>query len=46
MTIAYCFAVTLILLYVIKACMGLRVSEDDEEVGVDTSAHGEAGYSL
>jgi Amt family ammonium transporter len=45
-TIAYCFAVTLILLYVIKACMGLRVSEDHEEVGVDTSAHGEAGYSL
>jgi ammonium transporter, Amt family len=45
-TIAYCFAVTLLLLYVIKVLMGLRVSEDHEEVGVDTSAHGEAGYSL
>ncbi len=45
-TIAYCFAVTWVLFYVIKACMGLRVSEDHEEAGVDTSAHGEAGYSL
>jgi ammonium transporter, Amt family len=45
-TMVYCFVVTMILLYVIKACMGLRVSEDHEEVGVDTSAHGEAGYSL
>jgi ammonium transporter, Amt family len=45
-TIIYCAVVTAIILYVLKALMGLRVSEEEEEVGVDTSAHGEAGYSL
>jgi ammonium transporter, Amt family len=45
-TIAYSLVVTLIILYVIKAIMGLRVTEEDELVGVDTSAHGESGYNL
>jgi ammonium transporter, Amt family len=45
-TIAYCAIVTAVLLYLVKAMMGLRVTEDEEEMGVDTSAHGEAGYSL
>jgi ammonium transporter, Amt family len=45
-TFAYCFVVTLVLLYVIKAIMGLRVTVDEEEAGVDTSAHGEVGYNL
>ncbi len=45
-TIIYSLVVTLIILYVIKAVMGLRVSEEDEVVGVDTSVHGEAGYNL
>ena len=41
--IVYCGVVTLVLLYIIKAVMGLRVTEDQEEAGVDTSAHGEVG---
>jgi len=45
-TIVYSFAVSLIILYVIKAIIGLRVTEEDEVVGVDTSVHGEAGYNL
>jgi Amt family ammonium transporter len=45
-TIAYCFVVTVVILYVVKALVGLRVEEDQEDAGVDTAAHGEAGYSL
>jgi Amt family ammonium transporter len=45
-TIVYSFVVTLVILYVIKAIMGLRVAEEDEMAGVDTSVHGEAGYNL
>jgi ammonium transporter, Amt family len=44
-TIAYCAVVTLAILYVVKALMGLRVTQEEEEAGVDTSAHGEAGYT-
>jgi Amt family ammonium transporter len=44
-TIAYCFMVTLVILYVVKALIGLRVSEHEEEAGVDTISHGETGYS-
>ncbi|HTY21593.1 MAG TPA: ammonium transporter [Desulfomonilaceae bacterium] len=42
----YSLVVTLIILYIVKAVMGLRVSTEEEEVGVDTSAHGEAAYNL
>jgi Amt family ammonium transporter len=45
-TIVYSFVVSAIILYIIKAVMGLRVSEEDEVAGVDTSVHGEAGYNL
>jgi len=45
-TIAYCATITLVILYVIKAVMGLRVTEEEEDAGVDTTAHGEAGYSF
>ncbi len=45
-TIAYSFVVSAIILYIIKAVMGLRVTEEDEVAGVDTSVHGEAGYNL
>ena len=41
---AYCFIVTVITLYVVKATMGLRVTAEEEEA-VDTSAHGELGYN-
>ncbi len=45
-TIVYSLVVSLILLYIIKAFMGLRVADDEEVAGVDTSVHGEAGYNL
>lgn len=45
-TIAYSLVVSFIILYVIKAIMGVRVTEEDEVSGVDLSAHGEAGYTL
>jgi Amt family ammonium transporter len=45
-TILYCGVVTFVILYVVKAITGLRVTDEEEEVGVDTSAHGEVGYNL
>jgi len=45
-TIAYSFVVTLILLYIVKAIMGLRIDEDEEVAGADTSCHGETAYNL
>ncbi len=44
--IAYCAIVTIVILYAVKAVVGLRVTVDEEEAGVDTAAHGEVGYSL
>ena len=31
---------------IVKAIMGLRVTEEQEDAGLDTSIHGEAGYNL
>jgi len=45
-TIIYCAVITLVILYVLKAIMGLRVTEEQEEAGVDTAAHGEVGYDF
>jgi Amt family ammonium transporter len=45
-TLVYCGVVTFVLLYIVKAVMGLRVTEEQEEAGVDTSAHGEVGYDF
>jgi len=45
-TIVYCAVVTLVILHVLKALMGLRVTEEQEETGVDTAAHGEVGYDF
>jgi Amt family ammonium transporter len=42
----YSFVVTLIILKVLDWTMGLRVSEEHEITGLDTSQHGEAGYSF
>ena len=44
--ITWCLAaiVTFILLKVLDAVMGLRVSRDDELQGLDLSQHGEEGY--
>jgi ammonium transporter, Amt family len=45
-TVIYTFVLSLIILFVVKAIMGLRVEEEQEVVGVDTSCHGESGYNL
>jgi Amt family ammonium transporter len=45
-TIVYSFVATLIILYIVKAIVGLKVSEDDEVVGCDTSEHGETAYNI
>jgi Amt family ammonium transporter len=42
----YSFVMTLIILKVLDWTMGLRVSEEHEINGLDTSQHGEAGYSF
>ena len=43
---AYAIGVTVVILTVLKATMGLRVSEEEEVVGLDQSAHSESGYNL
>jgi ammonium transporter, Amt family len=35
---------TLILLFLVDKTIGLRVSEEDERIGLDLSQHGEEGY--
>jgi Amt family ammonium transporter len=35
---------TLIILFVVDKTIGLRVSEEDERIGLDLSQHGEEGY--
>jgi Amt family ammonium transporter len=37
---------TAVIAYVIKAAIGLRPTEEDEETGLDLSDHGEKGYHL
>lgn len=44
--IVYCTLLTWLILFLLKATMGLKVSDEEEEAGVDTSAHGEAGYNF
>ncbi len=44
-TMLWCGAVTWLLLTVLQATVGLRVSEEQESEGLDLAAHGERGYS-
>jgi Amt family ammonium transporter len=45
-TIAYSGVVSFILLKVVDAAVGLRVSEEHERQGLDLSQHGETGYDM
>jgi Amt family ammonium transporter len=45
-TIAYSGVMSLVLLKVVDAVVGLRISEEDEMKGLDLSQHGEEGYTL
>ncbi|MBI4848609.1 MAG: ammonium transporter [Nitrospirae bacterium] len=42
----YSFVITIIILKVLDAVMGLRVDDQAEFVGLDHAQHGESGYSL
>ncbi len=42
----YSFVVSYVLLKILDATMGLRVSEEEESEGLDLSQHGESGYTL
>jgi len=44
-TIVFVFAVTFILAKVLDAVVGIRVSQPEEEVGLDLSEHGERAYA-
>jgi Amt family ammonium transporter len=41
---AWAVITSLIVLYVLKATIGLRVSEEDEKAGLDVSEHDEAAF--
>ena len=45
-TIVFCFVITFIIMKALDAAVGLRVSEEDEAVGLDLSLHSETGYNL
>ncbi|MGA8261228.1 MAG: ammonium transporter [Arenicellales bacterium] len=45
-TIIYCGIVSFIILKVVDAVIGLRVSEEEEVEGLDITQHDERGYSL
>jgi Amt family ammonium transporter len=44
--IVFSFIMTSIILLIVKKISGLRIDEESEEVGLDQSMHGEAGYYL
>ena len=43
---AYSFVITLILAVIIRATIGLRISRDDEQSGIDVAEHAESAYEL
>ena len=45
-TIVLGFVMTVVILKVLDAVMGLRISEDDEMAGLDLSQHSETAYAL
>jgi Amt family ammonium transporter len=45
-TIVYSFIVSWVLLKLVDVVMGLRVSEDEERIGLDLTQHRESGYTI
>ncbi len=47
-TIIYTFVVTYVIMFVLNKVMrgGVRVSEEDEQIGLDQTQHAESGYAL
>jgi Amt family ammonium transporter len=44
-TVVWCGSFTYIILKVVDGLTGLRISDDDEETGIDLTEHGERGYN-
>ena len=44
--IVFTAAVTFIILKLVDVTVGLRVPEQEEELGLDTTTHGEVAYQL
>jgi Amt family ammonium transporter len=44
-TIAFALVMTFIILSILKALMDLRVSEEEERMGLDLTQHNERGYA-
>ena len=44
--LAYSFILTLVIAYIVKAVIGLRVSEEEEITGVDQTTHAETAYEF
>jgi ammonium transporter, Amt family len=44
--IVYPFVLTWIILWITDKTVGLRVSAEDEQAGLDLSEHGEPGYEV
>ncbi|KAA6188533.1 ammonium transporter, partial [Pseudomonas lactis] len=45
-TVIYTAIVTYVILKVLDMVMGLRVTEEEEAVGLDLAQHNERGYNL
>jgi Amt family ammonium transporter len=45
-TWVYAFVVTFVLLKILDSTLGLRVSDEEEETGLDLSQHSETGYNF
>ena len=45
-TLIYSGIVTFVILKIVDAIVGLRVSEQEEDEGLDLSLHGEEGFNL
>ncbi len=45
-TLTFSFVATLVILKITDVTVGLRVTDEDEEMGLDSSQHGEIGYRL
>jgi Amt family ammonium transporter len=44
-SVVYAFVMTLILAKIVDRFMGLRVTEEEEYVGLDIAQHGEKAYA-
>ena len=45
-TAAYCAVVSIVIVMIVKAVTGLRVTAENEREGLDFASHGETGYNL